>query len=128
MCQGGKEEYDKHETKTRKNEINVGDVSSVMYLLIKDLVYQMAHASTDRDRGKEEEASIIGARILRQVRIQKDIRNSDIIVAVYVIKIGMFQQKSVKVGEGILEKKRYMNQVMFGWLKLFKIRCNETNR
>ena len=50
----------------------------------------MAHASTDRDRGKEEEASIIGARILRQVRIQKDIRNSDIIVAVYVIKIGMF--------------------------------------
>ena len=39
MCQGGKEEYDKHETKTRKNEINVGDVSSVMYLLIKDLVY-----------------------------------------------------------------------------------------
>lgn len=50
----------------------------------------MAHASIDRDRGREEEASIRGAPILRQVRIQNDMRNSEIIVAVYVIKIGMF--------------------------------------
>jgi hypothetical protein len=39
MYQGGKEEYDKEETKTRRNAKNVGDVSSVSYLQIKDLVY-----------------------------------------------------------------------------------------
>lgn len=77
MYQGGKEEYDKEETKTRRNAINVGDVSSVSYLQIKDLVYQMAHASIDRDRaGREEEASIRRAHILRRVRIQNDMRNS----------------------------------------------------
>lgn len=39
MYEGGKEEYDKEETKTRRNAIDVGDVSSVSYLQIKDLVY-----------------------------------------------------------------------------------------
>jgi hypothetical protein len=37
----------------------------------------MAHASIDRDRaGREEEANIRRAHILRQVRIQNDMRNS----------------------------------------------------